>query len=369
MVVIQSLLECLHPLPVDAAAPTIRLDPFPCRSQVLRLIHSRPVSSASDRGVFPRRNCSVSSRYSLVGSSFPTPSWTAFPDVLIRPHEGRAAYHLRASGTSPSSDFSPDIGRPSTSSGYRRAFARRSLHAEHLMRSPGVTTSSSTPCRPHTPWFEGWMDNAFVAIVPTRPCPLFGRPVHRWNGSHRFRPGASPQALRIPPRGGHPALPDTHRGQRGITPAFGYGAPHPSTSMPTFSRKFAVATPTGRRECDAQWYDPNISIPGRDKNMPRGVMAMARLTRPSLMIYGGTICAGAWMARGSTWYPLSRATVSICRELLGWSLEKSCSVSPGQQSSSRTPAARLTRRAARSAHPDWWSGTRCATNMTRNRAS
>jgi hypothetical protein len=74
------------------------------------------------------------------------------------------------------------------------------------------------------------MENAFVAIVPTRPCPLFGRPVHRRDGSHRFRPGASPQALRIPPRGGHPALPDSHRGQRGVTPAFGYGALHPSTS-------------------------------------------------------------------------------------------------------------------------------------------
>jgi hypothetical protein len=39
---------------------------------------------------------------------------------------------------------------------------------------------------------EGWMDCAFVAIVPTRPCPLFGRPVHRRDGSHRLRPGASP---------------------------------------------------------------------------------------------------------------------------------------------------------------------------------
>jgi len=73
------------------------------------------------------------------------------------------------------------------------------------------------------------MDNAFVAIVPTRPGPLFGRPVHPWGSPHRLRPGASPQALRIPPRGGHPALPGSPcRGQRGITPAFGYGALHPS---------------------------------------------------------------------------------------------------------------------------------------------
>ncbi len=42
----------------------------------------------------------------------------------------------------------------------------------------------------------------------------------------------------------------------------------------------------------AQWYDANISIPGCDKNMPGCVIAMARLNRPSLMIYGGTIHAG-----------------------------------------------------------------------------
>jgi len=42
----------------------------------------------------------------------------------------------------------------------------------------------------------------------------------------------------------------------------------------------------------AQWYDANISIPGCDKNMPGSVMAMARVNRPSLMIYGGTIQPG-----------------------------------------------------------------------------
>lgn len=42
----------------------------------------------------------------------------------------------------------------------------------------------------------------------------------------------------------------------------------------------------------AQWYDANISLPGCDKNMPGCIMAMARLNRPSLMIYGGTIRAG-----------------------------------------------------------------------------
>ena len=42
----------------------------------------------------------------------------------------------------------------------------------------------------------------------------------------------------------------------------------------------------------AQWYDANISLPGCDKNMPGCVMAMGRLNRPSLMIYGGTIKPG-----------------------------------------------------------------------------
>jgi dihydroxy-acid dehydratase len=41
-----------------------------------------------------------------------------------------------------------------------------------------------------------------------------------------------------------------------------------------------------------QWYDANISIPGCDKNMPGCVIAMGRLNRPSLMVYGGTIRAG-----------------------------------------------------------------------------
>ena len=42
----------------------------------------------------------------------------------------------------------------------------------------------------------------------------------------------------------------------------------------------------------AQWYDACITLPGCDKNMPGCIMALARLNRPGLMIYGGTIRAG-----------------------------------------------------------------------------
>jgi dihydroxy-acid dehydratase len=41
-----------------------------------------------------------------------------------------------------------------------------------------------------------------------------------------------------------------------------------------------------------QWYDGLIALPGCDKNMPGCIMAMARLNRPSIMVYGGTIRAG-----------------------------------------------------------------------------
>jgi dihydroxy-acid dehydratase len=41
-----------------------------------------------------------------------------------------------------------------------------------------------------------------------------------------------------------------------------------------------------------QWYDACVTLPGCDKNMPGCVMAMGRLNRPSLMVYGGTIKPG-----------------------------------------------------------------------------
>jgi dihydroxy-acid dehydratase len=42
----------------------------------------------------------------------------------------------------------------------------------------------------------------------------------------------------------------------------------------------------------AQYYDAMIAIPGCDKNMPGSIMAMGRLNRPSIMVYGGTIAPG-----------------------------------------------------------------------------
>ncbi len=44
--------------------------------------------------------------------------------------------------------------------------------------------------------------------------------------------------------------------------------------------------------CGAQYYDGLIALPGCDKNMPGSLMAMGRLNRPSIMVYGGTIAPG-----------------------------------------------------------------------------
>ena len=44
----------------------------------------------------------------------------------------------------------------------------------------------------------------------------------------------------------------------------------------------------------AQWYDALIALPGCDKNMPGCLIAMGRLNRPALMVYGGTIRPGEY---------------------------------------------------------------------------
>ena len=48
---------------------------------------------------------------------------------------------------------------------------------------------------------------------------------------------------------------------------------------------------------NAQSYDALIAIVGCDKNMPGAVMAMLRLNRPSIMMYGGTIASGNYKGR------------------------------------------------------------------------
>jgi dihydroxy-acid dehydratase len=49
--------------------------------------------------------------------------------------------------------------------------------------------------------------------------------------------------------------------------------------------------------CNAQHYDALIAVPGCDKNMPGSIIAMGRLNRPAIMVYGGTIAPGQYQGR------------------------------------------------------------------------
>lgn len=49
--------------------------------------------------------------------------------------------------------------------------------------------------------------------------------------------------------------------------------------------------------CNAQYYDGLIAVVGCDKNMPGSLIAMGRLNRPAIMVYGGTISGGHWKGK------------------------------------------------------------------------
>ncbi|MGN7205449.1 dihydroxy-acid dehydratase [Pedobacter sp. SAFR-022] len=49
--------------------------------------------------------------------------------------------------------------------------------------------------------------------------------------------------------------------------------------------------------CGGQYYDAVIALPGCDKNMPGSIMAMGRLNRPSIMVYGGSIHSGNYKGK------------------------------------------------------------------------
>jgi len=49
--------------------------------------------------------------------------------------------------------------------------------------------------------------------------------------------------------------------------------------------------------CGGHYYDSVIALPGCDKNMPGAIMAMGRLNRPAIMVYGGSIHSGHWKGK------------------------------------------------------------------------
>jgi hypothetical protein len=112
--------------------------------------------------------------YSLTFQFFPTAPASRLPQPTRLPFSGHKAF----------AEFMVIFGCPTT----RKASLPTSLFLigslipvppGNLASSPGVTSRSSVPCRPQTPWYDGWMSNAFASIVQARPDPIFGRPVHQ----------------------------------------------------------------------------------------------------------------------------------------------------------------------------------------------
>src|SRR5690606_3196852 len=74
----------------------------------------------------------------------------------------------------------------------------------------------------------------------------------------------------------------------GVSDGISMGTEGMSYSLPS-RELIADAIETGM---GAHFYDALIAVPGCDKNMPACVIAMGRLNRPSIMVYGGTIRPG-----------------------------------------------------------------------------
>jgi hypothetical protein len=108
----------------------------------------------------------------------------AFPSPPGCRSRGRSAF-AKLPGTIRPSDYSHGFASHFTS---RLIGSLIAMPLANRMSPPGVTLKSSVPCRPQTPWCDGWMRDAFASIVQARPCPIFGRPVHQWGSPLDYGP-------------------------------------------------------------------------------------------------------------------------------------------------------------------------------------
>ena len=118
-------------------------------------------------------------------------------------------------------------------------------------------------------------ENAFASIVQARPCPTFGRPVPRRGSPHRLQPGTAPHALRIPPRGGHPAL----RRTTGCGFRSALACIQLSLSCP-FRLLHAFHLPRPARHYPRVWIRRSSSERRRDFNPPERRAAQRTLRTP-----------------------------------------------------------------------------------------
>ncbi len=81
----------------------------------------------------------------------------------------------------------------------------------------------------------------------------------------------------------------------------------------------------------AQWYDGFIALPGCDKNMPGCVIAMGRLNRPAIMVYGGTIRAGCVKDAPAGWEEAKKLDIVNAFQSYGAALSKKITEEQRQQ--------------------------------------
>ncbi|NQX81678.1 MAG: dihydroxy-acid dehydratase [Flavobacteriaceae bacterium] len=74
----------------------------------------------------------------------------------------------------------------------------------------------------------------------------------------------------------------------GVSDGISMGTPGMNYSLPSRD----IIADSMEVVMNAQNYDSLVAVVGCDKNMPGAIMAMLRLNRPSLMVYGGTIASG-----------------------------------------------------------------------------
>ena len=259
---VEHLLEILQGLPIDATGPPLPLTRSQAILQVLPLVdlvHQEwtflsPVGLSQSASLLGRSRTGFSLMELILHDrpyssgipvSFRPPLPAAFPSPLRLPIARSRGFHP-ASGTIRPSDYSPGVA-PHFAFAYRVAY-------------PGATRRPGESSWGHVLIFRTvpsantlvrWVnENAFASIVQARPCPTFGRPVHHRGGPHRLRPGTSPHAFRIPPRGGHPAL-------RRIAPPADDALP-PSLDMTPLIRAPEGLQPSRTTRCSAHttpWAD------------------------------------------------------------------------------------------------------------------
>ncbi len=211
-------LELLETLSIDTSRPPVRSHLLPGERHVRPLVHlvHQRVDLPLARWIEPVRQSprSIASGSFTKGtilhhrpysSRFLTPP-TALARRLPQPTRlpiARSRWFPTACGTTRRSDCSRGVVPHFASSAYRVPYLSASREPPEPSWGHAQIFRTVPPAHTLVRWVD---ENAFAPIVRARPCPTFGRPVRHGDGSPRLRPGTSPHALRIPPRGGHPAL-------------------------------------------------------------------------------------------------------------------------------------------------------------------